>query len=39
MYKFTEAISLHVSCEGQGEVDRLWNALLADGGQAHAKAQ
>lgn len=31
-YHFTEAFSLYVSCEGQAEVDRLWDALIADGG-------
>lgn len=29
---FTEAISLMVSVSGQAEVDRLWFALIADGG-------
>lgn len=32
-YKFTPAISLSVDCDSQAEVDRYWNALLADGGQ------
>jgi predicted 3-demethylubiquinone-9 3-methyltransferase (glyoxalase superfamily) len=31
-FKFNEAISLFVHCETQPEVDRLWNALIADGG-------
>ena len=32
-YTFNEAVSFFVSCETQGEVDRLWTALTADGGQ------
>ena len=32
-FKFTEAISLFVSCETQEEVDDLWNKLTADGGE------
>lgn len=32
-FSFTEAISLYVDCADQEEVDRLWNALTADGGQ------
>ncbi|MDR3471542.1 MAG: VOC family protein [Devosia sp.] len=31
-FRFTEAISLFVNCDGQTEVDRLWSALIADGG-------
>ncbi|MEO0023964.1 MAG: hypothetical protein RL196_405 [Actinomycetota bacterium] len=32
-YKFNEAISLFITCDGQAEVDTYWNALLADGGE------
>ncbi|MGD9854182.1 MAG: VOC family protein [Planctomycetaceae bacterium] len=32
-YHFTPAISLMVPCDDQGEIDRLWDALL-DGGEA-----
>ena len=32
-FPFTEAISLSIDCDGQAEVDRYWDALLADGGQ------
>lgn len=31
-FRFTEAISLFVSCETQQEVDTLWGKLTADGG-------
>jgi predicted 3-demethylubiquinone-9 3-methyltransferase (glyoxalase superfamily) len=30
--RFNDAISLVVTCQNQAEVDRLWGALLADGG-------
>lgn len=32
-FKFTEAISFTVDCDGQQEVDYLWEALTADGGE------
>ena len=32
-FKFTEAISLFVSCNTQAEVDELWAKLTADGGE------
>ena len=31
-YKFNEAVSFYVLCENQEEIDRLWNQLIADGG-------
>lgn len=31
---FTDAASLMVDCADQAEIDRLWDALLADGGKA-----
>ena len=33
MFKFTEAFSFSVTCEDQTEVDRLWAALTANGGE------
>lgn len=32
-YHYTHAMSLLVNCDSQDEVDRLWTALTADGGQ------
>ena len=33
MYKLTPAMSLHVKCAHQDEVDRLWDRLTSDGGE------
>lgn len=32
-FKFDEAISFMIECQDQAEVDRYWDALLADGGK------
>jgi predicted 3-demethylubiquinone-9 3-methyltransferase (glyoxalase superfamily) len=32
-FPFTEAVSFTIECEDQKEVDRLWDALTADGGK------
>jgi predicted 3-demethylubiquinone-9 3-methyltransferase (glyoxalase superfamily) len=32
-FKFSEAVSFIIDCDGQAEVDRYWDALLAGGGQ------
>lgn len=34
MFKHSEAVSFQVLTEDQAETDRLWDALIADGGQA-----
>lgn len=31
-FKFSEAVSFHVGCKDQAEVDHYWNALTTDGG-------
>jgi predicted 3-demethylubiquinone-9 3-methyltransferase (glyoxalase superfamily) len=33
MFKFTEALSLSVSCSDQKEIDYFWQKLAADGGR------
>lgn len=33
-FEHTHAVSFKIDCEDQAEVDRLWNALLSDGGKA-----
>jgi predicted 3-demethylubiquinone-9 3-methyltransferase (glyoxalase superfamily) len=32
-FKFNEAISLSIDCEDQDEIDRYWDALIANGGE------
>jgi predicted 3-demethylubiquinone-9 3-methyltransferase (glyoxalase superfamily) len=32
-FKFNEAVSFVIDCEDQAEVDRLWDALTANGGE------
>ncbi|MBY4678578.1 VOC family protein [Marinobacterium arenosum] len=31
-FPFTEAVSFQIDCQDQAEVDRYWQALIADGG-------
>ena len=33
-FEYTHAVSFKIDCVDQAEVDRLWDALLANGGQA-----
>jgi predicted 3-demethylubiquinone-9 3-methyltransferase (glyoxalase superfamily) len=33
---FNDAISFHISCDDQAEVDRYWNAILEHGGKPQA---
>ena len=35
-HEFNDAISLHVTCENQAEIDRYWDAILKHGGKAVA---
>jgi predicted 3-demethylubiquinone-9 3-methyltransferase (glyoxalase superfamily) len=32
-FRFNEAVSFAIECEDQAEVDRYWDALIADGGE------
>src|SRR4051794_33524214 len=32
MFSFTEAVSFQIACADQAEVDRLWAALISEGG-------
>jgi len=32
-FKFTDAFSIFIACDGQKDVDRYWNALLKAGGK------
>lgn len=32
-FKFSEGFSIMVACDSQAEIDKYWNALLAEGGR------
>jgi predicted 3-demethylubiquinone-9 3-methyltransferase (glyoxalase superfamily) len=32
-FKFDEAVSIHLTCDSQEEIDQLWDKLTADGGK------
>lgn len=32
-FSFSEGVSMDVNCKSQAEVDKYWNALIADGGE------
>jgi predicted 3-demethylubiquinone-9 3-methyltransferase (glyoxalase superfamily) len=34
IFHFTEALSLQIDCDDQAEVDRIWDAIIAGGGEA-----
>jgi predicted 3-demethylubiquinone-9 3-methyltransferase (glyoxalase superfamily) len=33
-FHFTEALSLQIDCDDQAEVDRIWDAIIGNGGEA-----
>ena len=35
-FRFNEAVSFEIPCRDQAEVDRYWDALIADGGEPSA---
>ena len=36
MFKLNQAVSLWVKCDDQAEIDRIWDAILKNGGKEHA---